>query len=340
MHRRSKMALTYAINGVGRIGRLVLRMAGVSGDFKLAAVNDLADAKTLAHLLKYDSVHGKFDGDVTSADDSITVDGEQVRVFSERDPAVLPWGELGVDVVIEATGAFRDRAGASKHLQAGARKVMISAPGKEPDVSIVMGVNDGDYDASSHNIISTASCTTNCAAPMVKVILDNFGIEKGVMTTVHAYTNDQKILDLPHKDLRRARAAAVSMIPTTTGAAKAITTVIPELKGKLDGMAIRVPTPDVSLVDFVLQVSRDTTKDEVNAAFKKAAGEPPLKGYLAYTEEPLVSVDFVGDRHSCTFDAPLTTVQGGNMVKLLGWYDNEAGYAARMVDMMKLVAGK
>ncbi|MFH1502494.1 MAG: type I glyceraldehyde-3-phosphate dehydrogenase [Candidatus Eisenbacteria bacterium] len=334
------MALKYAINGFGRIGRLVLRTAGASGDFELVAVNDLTDARTLAHLLKYDSVHGKFQGSVSHDDKSITVDGKRIAVSAEKDPAGLPWGDLGVDVVIESTGAFRSREGASKHLTAGARKVMISAPGKEPDISIVMGVNDGDYDASRHNIISTASCTTNCAAPMVKVILDNFGIEKGVMTTVHAYTNDQKILDLPHKDLRRARAAAVSMIPTTTGAAKAITTVIPELKGKLDGMAIRVPTADVSLVDFVLVVSKPTTKEEVNAAFRKAANEAPLKGYLAYTEEPLVSVDFVGDRHSCTFDAPLTTVMGGDLVKILGWYDNEAGYAARMVDMMKLVAGK
>ncbi len=334
------MALKYAINGFGRIGRLVLRIAGASGDFELAAVNDLADARTLAHLLKYDSVHGRFDGEVTHDDDSITVNGKTIRVFSERDPAGLPWGDLGIDVVIESTGAFRDRAGASKHLEAGARKVMISAPAKEPDVSIVMGVNDGAYDPAGHNIISTASCTTNCAAPMVKVILDNFGIEKGIMTTVHAYTSDQRILDLPHKDLRRARAAAVSMIPTTTGAAKAITTVIPELKGKLDGMAIRVPTADVSLVDFVLEVSKATTEEKVNAAFRKAAAEPPLGGYLAYTEEPLVSIDFVGDRHSCTFDAPLTKVMGGNMVKVLGWYDNEAGYAARLVDMMKLVAGK
>ncbi len=334
------MALKYAINGFGRIGRLVLRIAGASGDFELAAINDLTDAKTLAHLLKYDSVHGRFDGTVTSEDGAIVVNGKRIEILSQKDPAGLPWGKLGIDVVIESTGVFRDRAGASKHLQAGARKVMISAPAKEPDITIVMGVNDGEYDAAKHNIISTASCTTNCAAPMIKVLLDGFGIERGLMTTVHAYTNDQRILDLPHKDLRRARAAAVSMIPTTTGAAKAITTVIPELKGKLDGMAIRVPTPDVSLVDFVLELSKSATAEEVNAAFKKAASEPPLKGYLAYTEEPIVSVDLTGDRHSCTFDAPLTKVMGGNMVKVLGWYDNEAGYAARMVDMMKLVAGK
>lgn len=334
------MALKYAINGFGRIGRLVLRTAVASGDFELAAINDLTDAKTLAHLLKYDSVHGRFDGTVTSEEGAIVVNGRRISILSERDPAGLPWGKLGIDVVIESTGVFRDRAGASKHLQAGARKVMISAPAKEPDITIVMGVNDGEYDAAKHNIISTASCTTNCAAPMVKVLLDSFGIERGIMTTVHAYTNDQRILDLPHKDLRRARAAAVSMIPTTTGAAKAITIVIPELKGKLDGMAIRVPTPDVSLVDFVLELSKSATEEEVNAAFKKAASEPPLKGYLAYTEEPIVSVDLTGDRHSCTFDAPLTKVMGGNMIKVLGWYDNEAGYAARMVDMMKLVAGK
>jgi len=334
------MALRYAINGFGRIGRLVLRIAGASGDFELAAVNDLTDARTLAHLLRYDSVHGSYEGEIESGEGYIKVDGKKISVSSERDPAGLPWGDLDVDVVIESTGAFRDRAGASKHLEAGARKVMISAPAKEPDVTIVMGVNDTDYDASKHDIISTASCTTNCAAPMVKVLLDNFGIEKGVMTTVHAYTNDQKILDLPHKDLRRARAAGVSMIPTTTGAAKAITTVIPELKGKLDGMAIRVPTPDVSLVDFVIEVSRSTNEEDVNAAFKKAANEPPLGAYLRYTEEPLVSIDFTGDRHSCTFDSQLTKVMGGNMVKILGWYDNEAGYAARMVDMMKLVAQK
>ena len=333
------MALKYAINGFGRIGRLVLRIAGVGGEFELAGINDITDAETLAHLLRYDSVHGKFKGDVGQEGDAIIVDGHRIPVFSEKDPAGLPWGDLGVDVVIESTGKFRDRAGASKHLGAGGRKVMISAPAKEPDISIVMGVNDGDYDAASHNIISTASCTTNCAAPMIKVLLDNFGVEKGIMTTIHAYTNDQRILDLPHKDLRRARAAAVSMIPTTTGAAKAITTVIPELEGKLDGMAIRVPTADVSIVDFVVRVSKPTTAEEVNAAFKKASMEPPLKGYLGYTEEPLVSIDFVGDQHSCTFDAPLTKVMGGDQVKILGWYDNEAGYAARMVDMMRLVAG-
>jgi glyceraldehyde 3-phosphate dehydrogenase len=337
--QEGEMALKYAINGFGRIGRLVLRIAGVGGEFGLVAINDITDAATLAHLLRYDSVHGKFDGEVKHDKDAIVVNGHRIRIYSEKDPAGLPWRDLGVDVVIESTGKFRDRAGASKHVEAGARKVMISAPGKEPDISIVMGVNDGEYDSAKHNIISTASCTTNCAAPMIKVLLDSFGVEKGIMTTIHAYTNDQSILDQPHKDLRRARAAAVSMIPTTTGAAKAITTVIPELAGKLDGMAIRVPTPDVSIVDFVVRVSKKTTAEEVNAAFKKASEEPPLKGYLRYTDEPLVSIDFVGDRHSCTFDSELTKVMGGDQVKILGWYDNEAGYAARMVDMMRLVAG-
>jgi len=334
------MALRYAINGFGRIGRLVYRIASEISDFECAAVNDLTDAKTLAHLLKYDSVHGKYEAEIDHGEGSIVVNGRTVRVFSETDPAGLPWGELKVDVVIESTGKFRAREGASKHLEAGASKVMISAPGKDPDISIVMGVNDGDYDPERHNIISTASCTTNCAAPMVKILNDEFGIIHGLMTTVHAYTNDQKILDLPHKDLRRARAAMVSMIPTTTGAAKAITTVIPELKGKLDGMAIRVPTPDGSIVDFTVHITKEATAETVNAAFRKAAEQGPLKAYLQYTEEPLVSIDIVGNRHSCIFDSGLTRVIGGNLVKILGWYDNEAGYAARMVDMMKLVGGK
>jgi glyceraldehyde 3-phosphate dehydrogenase len=334
------MALTYAINGFGRIGRLVLRTAEGNSDFAIAAINDITDARTLAHLFKYDSVHGIYDGEVSHEDDAIVVNGNRIKVFSERDPEGLPWGDLGVDVVIESTGKFRDRAGASKHLNAGARKVMISAPAKEPDVSIVMGVNDGEYDAASHNIISTASCTTNCAAPMVKVLHENFGIVKGIMTTVHAYTNDQKILDLPHKDLRRARAAMVSMIPTTTGAAKAIAVVMPELAGRLDGVAVRVPTADGSLVDFTIEVEKETSAEAINDAFRKASETPPLKGYLEYTTEPLVSIDIVGNRHSCIFDSLLTKVIGGNLVKLFGWYDNEAGYAARMVDMMKLVAAK
>jgi glyceraldehyde 3-phosphate dehydrogenase len=334
------MGLKYAINGFGRIGRLVLRGAEELDGFDCVAVNDLTDSGTMAHLLKYDSVHGKFDADIRHDEASITVNGDKFKFFSERDPEKLPWGELGVDVVIESTGAFRDRPGASKHLTAGARKVMISAPAKDPDIMIVMGVNDGDYDASSHNIISTASCTTNCAAPMIKVLHDNFGVVRGIMTTVHAYTNDQRILDLPHKDLRRARAAAVSMIPTTTGAAKAITTVMPELKGRLDGLAVRVPTPDGSLVDFVVETEKSTTAESVNAAFKAASENGPLAGYLEYSDEPLVSIDIVGNRHSCIFDSGLTKVMGDNLVKLFGWYDNEAGYASRMVDMMKLVASK
>jgi glyceraldehyde 3-phosphate dehydrogenase len=308
--------------------------------FDCVAVNDLTDAGTMAHLLKYDSVHGRFNADIAHDDTSITVNGDKFAFLSERDPANLPWKELGVDVVIESTGHFRDRPGASKHLAAGARKVMISAPAKDPDVMIVMGVNDQDYDSANHHIISTASCTTNCAAPMIKVLHDSFGISKGIMTTVHAYTNDQMILDFPHKDLRRARAAGVSMIPTTTGAAKAICTVMPELAGKLDGLAVRVPTPDGSLVDFVVQLEKNTTAGEVNDAFRAAAQSPPLAGYLKYTEEPLVSIDIVGDRHSCIFDSQLTTVMGGDLVKIFGWYDNEAGYASRMVDMMKLVASK
>jgi len=334
------MALKFAINGFGRIGRLVLRTITGNKDFDLVAVNDLTDAKTLAHLFKYDSVHGVFDGEVHADGDAIVVNGDRFKISSEKDPARLPWKELGVDVVIEATGKFRARDDASKHLSAGARKVMISAPGKDPDISIVMGVNDGDYDHANHHIISTASCTTNCAAPMVKVLYDNFGIVRGLMTTVHGYTNDQRILDFPHKDLRRARAAAVSIIPTTTGAAKAITIVMPELKGKLDGMAMRVPTPDGSLVDFAVQLEKKTTIDEINAAFLKASQAGPLKGYLRYTDEPLVSIDIIGDRHSCIFDSQLTAVLGGDLIKVFGWYDNEAGYAARMVDMMKLVAAK
>ncbi len=334
------MGFKFAINGFGRIGRLVLRVASEMDGFDCVAVNDLTDAGTMAHLLKYDSVHGKFGADITHDDTSITVNGDRFAFHSERDPANLPWKDLGVDVVIESTGHFRDRPGASKHLTAGARKVMISAPAKDPDVMIVMGVNDQDYDPASHHIISTASCTTNCAAPMIKVLHDSFGISRGIMTTVHAYTNDQMILDFPHKDLRRARAAGVSMIPTTTGAAKAICTVMPELAGKLDGLAVRVPTPDGSLVDFVVQLEKKTTAEEVNKAFRTAADSPPLAGYLKYTEEPLVSIDIVGDHHSCIFDSRLTTVMGGDLVKIFGWYDNEAGYASRMVDMMKLVASK
>ena len=334
------MGFKFAINGFGRIGRLVLRIASQIDGIDCVAINGLTDAGTMAHLLKYDSVHGRFDADIQHDDSAIRDDFDKFAFLSDRDPATLPWGDLGVDVVIESTGHFRDRPGASKHLTAGARKVMISAPAKDPDVMIVMGVNDGDYKPGEHNIISTASCTTNCAAPMIKVLHENFGVVKGVMTTVHAYTNDQRILDFPHKDLRRARAAAVSMIPTTTGAAKAITTVMPELAGKLDGLAVRVPTPDGSIVDFVVQTEKKATAEAVNAAFKAASESAPLKGYLKYSDEPLVSIDIVSDQHSCIFDSGLTKVMGDDMVKIFGWYDNEAGYAARMVDMMKLVASK
>ena len=334
------MALRYAINGFGRIGRLVLRIAASDRDFELVAVNDLTDAATLAHLFKYDSVHRTFAGDVSHDANSITVNGKKIKVLSEKDFGALPWKELGVDVVIESTGKCKDREGAAKHVAAGARRVMISAPAKDPDITVVMGVNDTAYDPSKHTIISTASCTTNCAAPMIKVLHESFGVVRAIMTTVHAYTNDQKILDLPHKDLRRARAAGLSMIPTTTGAAKAVALVMPELAGKLDGLAIRVPTADGSIVDFVVQVAKKTTVEEVNAAMKHASEKPPLDRYLEYTEEPIVSIDIVGNLHSCVFDSGLTKVLGGDLVKVFGWYDNEAGYAARMVDMMKLVARK
>jgi glyceraldehyde 3-phosphate dehydrogenase len=331
------MTTRVAINGFGRIGRNVLRAAkkyGVS-DLDFVAINDLTDNATLAHLLKYDSVHGRYPGQVEVFDGGLRVDGDEIRVLSERDPAQLPWKELGVDVVIEATGFFTERSKAALHLQAGARKVIISAPAKNEDVTIVLGVNDHAYDASSHDVISNASCTTNCLAPVVKVLLDAFGFERGFMTTVHAYTNDQRILDLPHSDLRRARAAALSMIPTTTGAARATSLVLPEVKGKLDGIAVRVPTPDVSLVDLVAEVSRDVTVEEVNAA--KAASQGGLNGILGYTEEPLVSIDFTGDRHSSIVDAKSTAVMQGRMVKVLSWYDNEWGYSCRVVDLAQRV---
>jgi glyceraldehyde 3-phosphate dehydrogenase len=332
------MTTRVAINGFGRIGRNVLRAAkkyGVS-DLDFVAINDLTDNATLAHLLKYDSVHGRYPGQVEVFDGGLRVDGDEIRVLSERDPAKLPWKELGVDVVIEATGFFTERSKAALHLQAGARKVIISAPAKNEDVTIVLGVNDHAYDASSHDVISNASCTTNCLAPVVKVLLDAFGFERGFMTTVHAYTNDQRILDLPHSDLRRARAAALSMIPTTTGAARATSLVLPEVKGKLDGIAVRVPTPDVSLVDLVAEVSRDVTVEEVNAALK-AASQGGLNGILGYTEEPLVSIDFTGDRHSSIVDAKSTAVMQGRMVKVLSWYDNEWGYSCRVVDLAQRV---
>jgi glyceraldehyde 3-phosphate dehydrogenase len=335
------MPVRCAINGFGRIGRLVLRAGVDNPDFEFVAVNDITDAKTLAHLVKYDSVHHVWAKDVTAGEGSIKVGGKEIKIFSEKDPSKLPWGDLKIDVVIESTGKFRKPEAAELHLTGGARKVIVSAPwqGTRDDVlTIVMGVNDGLYDPAKHNMVSTASCTTNCLAPMVKVLSDAFGIVKGELTTIHAFTNDQRILDLPHKDLRRARSAFVSMIPTSTGAAKAIGIVIPELKGKLGAMAIRVPVPDGSLVDLTVETSKGTTVDEVNAAFKKASETPPLKSYLEYSTSEIVSNDIIGNPHSCIFDAPLTTVVEGNLVKICGWYDNEMGYASRMIDMMKLIA--
>jgi glyceraldehyde 3-phosphate dehydrogenase len=326
------MSVRVGINGFGRIGRNFLRAARRRGaDIDVVAVNDLTDAATLAHLLKYDSVHGVWSGEVGAEGDGITIDDEAFKVFCERDPSMIPWRDLGVDVVVESTGHFTDRAGASKHLEAGAKKVVISAPAKDPDLTVVMGVNDSEYDSSKHHILSNASCTTNCLAPVAKVLLDNFGIEQAFMTTVHAYTNDQMILDLPHKDLRRARAAAMSIIPTSTGAARAIALVLPELKGKMDGMALRVPVPDGSVVDLVATLGRDVTVDEVNAAVKTAA-EGPLSGVLQYTEDPVVSSDIVGNPFSSVFDAQLTMVMG-RQVKVVSWYDNEWGFSNRMVDL-------
>jgi glyceraldehyde 3-phosphate dehydrogenase len=330
------MAIRVAINGFGRIGRNVLRSAKKAGvtDIDFVAVNDLTDAGTLAHLLRYDSVHGAYPGTVEVTDGGLKVDGDEIRVFAERDPGALPWKELGVDIVIESTGRFTQRDAAAKHLEAGARKVIISAPAKQEDITVVLGVNEGMYDSSAHDVVSNASCTTNCLAPVVKVLMDAFGFRRGFMTTIHAYTNDQNILDLPHKDLRRARAAAMSMIPTTTGAAKATSLVIPEVTGKLDGMAIRVPTPDVSLVDLVAEVDRDVTADEVNAALK-AAADGPMKGVLGYSDEPLVSIDHTGNPHSSVVDAMSTAVMEGRMVKVLSWYDNEWGYSTRVVDLVR-----
>lgn len=328
------MAIRVAINGFGRIGRNVLRAAkkhGATGlDF--VAVNDLTDNATLAHLLQYDSVHGRYPGKVETTDDGLRVDGDDLKVLSERDPSKLPWGDLGVDIVIESTGIFRARDQAQMHIDAGAKKVIISAPAKNEDITIVLGVNEDRYDPDAHHVISNASCTTNCLAPVVKVLLDSFGFRRGFMTTVHAYTNDQSILDLPHKDLRRARAAAMSMIPTTTGAAKATSLVLPEVKGKLDGIAIRVPTPDVSLVDLVAELDSDVDAEGVNAALKSAA-DGPLKGILGYEEAPLVSIDYTGDPHSSIVDAASTAVMGDRMVKILSWYDNEWGYSSRVVDL-------
>lgn len=328
-----------AINGFGRIGRQVFRVNLEKNYFEVVAINDLTDAKTLAHLLKYDSNYGSIQNEVTSTEDGIVVDGKSYKVLKEKDPERLPWKELGVDFVIESTGFFTDRAGAAKHLTAGAKKVIISAPGKDADFTVVLGVNDENYDSAKHHIISNGSCTTNCLAPVAKVLNDNFEIEKGLMTTIHSYTNDQKILDLPHEDLRRARAAALSMIPTTTGAAKAIGLVLPELNGKLNGFAIRVPTPTVSLVDLTCVVKKATTTEEVNAKLKKAA-EGVMKGYLGYSELPLVSMDYKHSPLSSIVDALSTEVIGGNLVKVLAWYDNEWGYSCRVVDLIKLVAEK
>src|SRR6186997_603010 len=332
------MATRVGINGFGRIGRNFFRAQQQLGaDVEIVAVNDLGDANTMAHLLKYDSVLGPFAGDVELGDGVIRAGGEEMKMFSERDPASLPWGDLGVDVVLESTGFFTDRAGAQKHLDAGAKKVLISAPAKDPDVTIVLGVNDRDYDPASHDIVSNASCTTNCVAPLAKVVDDLAGIESGFMTTIHAYTNDQSILDLPHKDLRRARAAAVNIIPTSTGAAKAAGLVLPHLKGKLDGIAMRVPVPDGSVTDLVATVRGEVTIDAVNDAFRAAAANGSLAGKLVYTEDPIVSSDIVGSPASCTFDA-LSTMVMGSSVKIVGWYDNEWGYSNRLVDLVQLVA--
>ena len=339
------MAIRVGINGFGRIGRQVLRAAkqqggqGGAAELDFVAVNDLTDTKTLAHLFKYDSVHRTYQGTVTSKEGSITVDGDEIRVFAEKDPAALPWKDLGVDIVLESTGRFTDAEGARKHITAGAKKVIISAPAKGEDITVVMGVNNDKYDAAKHHIISNASCTTNCLVPMVKVVRDAFGFVRGSMVTIHSYTNDQNILDLPHKDLRRARAAAVSMIPTTTGAAKATSLVIPELKGKIDGIAIRVPTPDVSFTDLAVVVDKPVTVQQINAAFK-AAAEGPLRGVLQYSEEELVSSDYIGNPASCILDAKSTNVVDGLLVKVSGWYDNEWGYASRCVDLLRFVGGR
>ncbi|WP_136513602.1 type I glyceraldehyde-3-phosphate dehydrogenase [Geomonas edaphica] len=330
------MALRVAINGFGRIGRCVLRAAAGTQEFEFVAINDLTDAKTLAHLLKYDSVHGKFPGEVSVDGNNIVVNGKAIKVLAVKNPAELPWKEMGIDIVLESTGLFTARDKAAQHLTAGAKKVIISAPATDPDLTVVLGVNDKEYDKNKHHIVSNASCTTNCLAPVAKVLQDSFGIERGLVTTVHSYTNDQNILDLPHKDLRRARAAALSMIPTTTGAAKAVSLVLPALKGKLDGMAIRVPTPNVSVVDLVATLSKATDAQEVNAALK-AAADGPLKGILGFCEEPLVSTDFNGNALSSIVDAGCTKVIDGTMVKVISWYDNEMGFSSRVVGLMRIM---
>jgi len=332
------MPIKVAINGFGRIGRNVVRAAKKLGATELdfVAVNDLTDTKTLAHLLTYDSVHGRFEGKVEARADALVVNGDTIRVFAQKDPAALPWKDLGVDIVLESTGIFTDRDKAAKHLEAGAKKVVISAPGKHEDITIVYGVNHTKYDPKTHHVISNASCTTNCLVPVVKVVLDNFGFVNGFMTTVHSYTNDQQILDLPHKDLRRARAAALSIIPTTTGAAKATSLVIPEVKGKLDGVSLRVPTCDVSIVDLTCTVEKATTIDEVNNAFR-AASQGALKGVLSVSDEPLVSVDYIGNLNSSTVDSALTNVIDGKLIHVSSWYDNEMGYSARCVDLIRYI---
>ena len=335
------MAIRVGINGFGRIGRQVLRAAKQQNvaDIEFVAVNDLTDTKTLAHLFKYDSVHRTYQGDVEAGNGSIIVDGAEVKVFAEKDPSALKWRDLGVDVVLESTGRFTSADAARKHVDAGAKKVVISAPAKGEDITIVMGVNETKYDSAKHTIISNASCTTNCLVPMVKVVKDTFGFVRGSMVTIHSYTNDQNVLDLPHKDLRRARAAALSIIPTTTGAAKATSLVMPELKGKIDGISIRVPTPDVSLTDLAVVVDKPVTMEQVNAAFK-AAADGPMNGILQYTDEELVSADYIGNPHSCILDAKSTNVVDGLLIKVSGWYDNEWGYACRCVDLLRYVGAR
>jgi len=333
------MAIRVGINGFGRIGRNVLRAGLKREGLEFVAVNDLTDAKTLAHLLKYDSVHGKFDAQVEAKGDAIWLNGKEVKVFALKDPSQLPWKDWKVDVVLESTGKFTDRAGGSKHMEAGAKKVVVSAPAKDPDVSLVLGVNEKDYDPSKHHILSMGSCTTNCLAPIAKILVDEFGIEYGLMTTIHSYTNDQVILDFPHRDLRRARAAGMSMIPTTTGAATALSLVIPALKGKMDGMAIRVPTPNVSVVDLVVELKKTTTAKELNRVLKSYA-EGKLKGILSFCEEELVSIDFNGNPHSSIVDGPSTKVIGGKLAKIISWYDNEWGFSNRMVDLLLYLFGK
>ena len=333
------MTTRIGINGFGRIGRNFYRaMLAKGADLEIVAVNDLGDAATMAHLLKYDSVFGRFDKEVKVTDEGFSVDGTDIKLLSQRDPGTLPWGDLGVEIVIESTGFFTKRADAQKHIDSGAKKVLISAPAKEEDFTVVLGVNDQDYDPQSHHIVSNASCTTNCVAPMVKVLHDAFGIERGFMTTVHAYTNDQNLLDGPHKDARRARAGAVNIIPTTTGAAKAVGVVLPELAGRLDGVALRVPVVDGSLVDLGVLLDRDVTAEEVNAAFREAATSGPLSAYLTYEEEPLVSSDVIHDSASCVFDSGMTQASG-RYVKVFGWYDNEWGYTCRLADLTRLIAG-